>query len=668
MANRLSDALSPYLRQHADNPVDWWPWCDEAFAEARRRDVPILLSVGYAACHWCHVMAHESFEDEVVARSLERFVAIKVDREERPDVDSVYMQVTTALTGRGGWPMTVVLTPDATPVWAGTYLPKASFLQLLDQVVDVWSNRRAEVVASGDHIVAEIARVTSPSPSSPLPPHVLASAVERLGTTYDDRFGGFGSAPKFPPSMTLEWLLRHHARTGDPRAMEMAAGTCEAMARGGLYDQLAGGFARYSVDDQWIVPHFEKMLYDNALLLPVYLHWWRLTGAELGARVAVETADWLLDELRTPEGGFASALDADTDGVEGLTYVWTPQQLLDVLGDIDGARAAAVFDVTLQGTFEHGTSTLQHRPVTRAEDLEWESQVRERLLAHRRTRPQPARDDKVVASWNGLAITALADLGRDPDLGDSRYLEAAVACAELVVGLHVVEGRLRRTSRAGVVGTASGTADDYGNLAFGLLHLHAATLDDRWRTVAEELLEVAVEHFGAEDGSGFYDTADDAEALISRPRTQGDNAEPCGTSALAAALLLHGALVSRADRFAAAEAAIGSMGVIAQRDPRFAGWALAVAEQLAAGPVQISIAVPEGAALQSGAPQSGVATELCRTALRDPGAIVVAGPPDAVPALADRRPPEPSAYVCRGTVCGLPLTSAEELSSDLASA
>src|SRR6476620_6030130 len=364
MPNRLAHSTSPYLLQHKNNPVDWQEWGPEAFEEARRRDVPVLLSVGYAACHWCHVMAHESFEDEDVARAVNAdFVAVKVDREERPDIDAVYMAATTALTGHGGWPMTCFLTPDGDPFFAGTYFPRPQFLQLLSGVTSAWSDQRDRVLDSGAHIAERLRELSAPVTGHPLTAEVLDTAVERLRGQFDHAAAGFGGAPKFPPSMVLEFLLRHHARTGSADALSMARATCAAMARGGMYDQLGGGFVRYSVDARWVVPHFEKMLYDNALLLRVYAHLARIAGphATLARRVAEETAEFLLRDLRTPEGGFASALDADTDGVEGLTYAWTPAELADVLGDDDVARAATLLAVTATGTFEHGWSTLQLR-------------------------------------------------------------------------------------------------------------------------------------------------------------------------------------------------------------------------------------------------------------------------------------------------------------------
>src|SRR5207342_2380905 len=366
-------ATSPYLRQHADNPVHWQQWTPEALAEAATRDVPILLSIGYAACHWCHVMAHESFEDDEVAAAMNaEFVCIKVDREERPDLDAVYMNATVALTGQGGWPMTCFLTPDGRPFFCGTYYPKAGFLQLLAAVADTWHHRRAEVEHASDEIARELRSMASglPGGGPELVPELCDHAVSSALRDEDTARGGFGGAPKFPPSALLEALLRNYERTGGAESLAAFERTCTAMARGGIYDQLAGGFARYSVDASWVVPHFEKMLYDNALLLRVYTHLWQATGSSFARRVALQTADWMLRDLRTPEGGFASALDADTDGVEGLTYAWTPAQLVQVLGEEDGGWAAWLLEVTPAGTFEDGASTLQLLADPEADDAD----------------------------------------------------------------------------------------------------------------------------------------------------------------------------------------------------------------------------------------------------------------------------------------------------------
>jgi uncharacterized protein YyaL (SSP411 family) len=659
MTNRLGAATSPYLLQHRNNPVDWQEWGPEAFTEARERNVPVLLSVGYAACHWCHVMAHESFEDDTVAAALNaRFVSIKVDREERPDIDAVYMSAVTATTGHGGWPMTVFLTPEGDPFYCGTYFPRDHFLQVLTALDEAWRTREDEVRQSGRHIASALSDALAPPPPAAIDTVALDQAVATLATQFDSRAGGFGRAPKFPPSMVLEFLLRHHARSGDNLSGRMAARTLEAMARSGMYDQLAGGFARYSVDADWVVPHFEKMLYDNALLLRAYTSWWRATGSALARRVVEEVAEFLLRDLGTAEGGFASSLDADAAGVEGLTYAWTPTELEAVLGDVDAGHAAELFVVTDAGTFEHGSSTLQ-LPVDPA-DEEWFASLRRRLMESRAARPQPARDDKVVTSWNGLAIAALAGAGAL--LGRPAWVAAAERCADHVLSVHVIDGRLRRASRDGVVGHAEAVADDHGNLAEGLLALHQATGDATWLREARELLDGAVERFGADDG-GFHDTAHDAESLYLRPRSAADNAEPSGQSALAGALVTLGALtgdvaVIERGRLAT-EAGLG----LAARDPRFGGWSLAVAEAIAAGPVQVAV-VGDGP----------LADELLEAARRStsPGAVVVAGAPDAdgIPLLANRPLVQgnPAAYVCHGFVCDLPVTTTNDLGAALARA
>jgi uncharacterized protein YyaL (SSP411 family) len=656
MANRLQHSTSPYLLQHKDNPVDWWEWGQEAFAEAERLSRPILLSVGYSACHWCHVMAHESFEDDEVAAALNAdFVAIKVDREERPDIDAIYMSATTAMTGQGGWPMTCFLTPAGEPFFCGTYYPRPSFLQLLSGVCDAWTRRRDEVLASGSRIVEALRSATTTGAGSPLAAMELGGAEALLAGGYDWQNGGFGRAPKFPPSMVLEFLLRHWARTGSVRALQMAEGTCEAMARGGMYDQLAGGFARYSVDAGWVVPHFEKMLYDNAQLLRVYLHLWRATGSPLAERISRQTADFLLRDLGTVEGGFASALDADTEGVEGLTYAWTPRQLVDVLGEHDGGRAAALLGVTGFGTFEHGMSTLQLR--TEPDDARWWADARNRLLAARDRRPQPGRDDKVVTSWNGLAIAALSEAGAL--LEDPTYVDAAQRCAQFLLDCHLVDGRLRRASRQGVVGSAMGVADDHGNLAEGLLALHQASGEPRWLTAAGDLLDTALAHF-ADARGGFFDTADDAEQLFTRPRSAADGAEPSGNAALAGALLTYSALTGSTRHRAAADAAVAAAAGLASRDPRFAGWTLAVAEAMAAGPLQVAVA--------GDGPR---AHELLRLAVGSPspGLVTAHGSPDTpgVPLLAGRPlvAGDAAAYVCRGFVCDRPVTTPGELTAAL---
>jgi uncharacterized protein YyaL (SSP411 family) len=665
MANRLATATSPYLLQHADNPVDWHEWGEEAFAAARARDVPVLVSVGYAACHWCHVMAHESFEDEATAAQMnENFVCVKVDREERPDVDSVYMTATQALTGHGGWPMTVFTTPDGKPFYCGTYYPPRrahgmpAFREVLAAISDAWASKREEVEAASARIVGAISAPADLGPPIPLSAELLDVAVAALARTYDAGTGGFGGAPKFPPSMVLEFLLRQHARTGDERALGMARGTLDAMARGGIYDQLAGGFARYAVDAGWVVPHFEKMLYDNALLLRVYLHLWRATGDDWARRIADETAGFLLRDLATRDGGFASALDADTEGVEGLTYVWTPDQLIEVLGADDGRWAADQFEVTDRGTFEHGTSTLQrlHEP----DDEARLAAVRERLLAARAQRPQPARDDKVVTAWNGLAIAALAEHG--VLTGAEESLTAARRAAELLADTHWVDGRLRRASRDGVAGRHAGVLEDYGDLAEGLLALHQATAEGRWLELAGELLDVVAEQFVDDSRGGdmaWHDTADDAETLVHRPFDPADGPTPAGIAAAAGAAITYGALAGSARHRELGETALASLAKLVGAAPRAAGWAAAVGEALLAGPLEVAVSGPPG-------PDRDALAAAARSST-SPGAVVVVGEPDSpgVPLLADRPlvGGRAAAYVCRGFVCSAPVGDVSALSA-----
>jgi uncharacterized protein YyaL (SSP411 family) len=668
--NRLAGATSPYLLQHADNPVDWHEWGDEAFAEARRRDVPVLLSVGYAACHWCHVMAHESFEDPTTAEQMNAgFVNIKVDREERPDVDAVYMEAVQAMTGSGGWPMTAFLTPQGRVFYAGTYFPHEpqgqmpAFSQVLAAVSDAWRSRRDEVESTGRRITEQLAARAVVSGSRPPGVEELDAAVTAISAEYDHVHGGFGTQPKFPPSMAVQWLLRHHHRTGRAQALQMVAGTCEAMARGGIYDQLGGGFARYSVDRSWVVPHFEKMLYDNALLLRAYLHWYAATGSPLAERVVTETATFLLRDLQTSEGAFASALDADTQGVEGLTYVWTPSELVDSLGAEDGAWAAEMLDVTARGTFEHGASTLQLR--REPEDAGRWLDVRARLLAARSRRPQPSRDDKVVASWNGLAVAALAEAG--VLLDQPIWTTAAGAAASLLVDVHWDGSRLARVSRDGKVGAPAGVLEDYACLADGLLVLSGLTGQTSWSSVATRMLDVALESFV--DGEHIYDTAADAtdSRLGRRPTDPTDNASPSGRSAFAHALLRAAAVTGQPRYRSAGEAALGTAQVLAARAPRFVSWALAAAESAVTGPVEVAVV---------GAPDTAMTAALVRTALRDapPGSAVVVGPPDpagvsVVPLLRHRTQLDgrPAAYVCRGFVCRAPVSSPDDLSAELKS-
>lgn len=653
--NRLGEATSPYLRQHVDNPVHWQQWTPEALQEAQSRDVPILLSIGYAACHWCHVMAHESFEDDEVAAVMNAgFVNIKVDREERPDLDAVYMNATVAMNGQGGWPMTCFLTPDGRPFYTGTYYPKQGFLQLLSAVREAWDQRRDEVEEAASSITGQLQAMSGRLPAGPGVDTALCdAAIAAILPAEDMRFGGFGGAPKFPPSSLLEALLRGYERTGDTTVLGAVERTATAMARGGIYDQLAGGFARYSVDAAWVVPHFEKMLYDNALLLRVYAHWARRTGDGLARRIASETADFLLNELRVGEL-FVSSLDADADGSEGSTYVWTPGQLAEVLGTEDGAWAATLFEVTSAGTFEHGSSVLQL--LRDPDDVDRWQRVRTVLLAERLRRVQPGRDDKAVTAWNGLAITALVEASIALDRDD--LLDAASECAAALLDLHVRDGRLRRASLGGQVSEGSGVLEDYGTLATGLLSLYQVTGQWRWREAAAQLLDTALDHFAdPESPGGWFDVADDAEQLVLRPGDPLDGATPSGASSVTEALLTAGYLLEDARYREAARAALAAASMALARAPRSAGHWLAVAEAAVRGPIQVAVAC-----------DAETSVLLRRARLSAPGgAIVVGGVKDSSELLRDRGTVGDleAAYVCRGTVCDLPVTGTEQLDAAL---
>jgi uncharacterized protein YyaL (SSP411 family) len=624
--NRLAEETSPYLLQHADNPVDWYPWGEKALTRAREEDKPILLSIGYAACHWCHVMEHESFEDERTAALMnEHFVSIKVDREERPDLDSVYMDAVVSLTGHGGWPMTVFLTPDGEPFFGGTYYPPEprhglpSFRQLLQAIADAWRERRADIDRDAGAITETLRAVAEPS-REPLTSSLLSDAVRGLRQQFDPVWGGFGTAPKFPPSSVLEFLLRRDE-------LEMAAKTLDSMALGGMYDLVGGGFHRYSVDREWLVPHFEKMLYDNALLVPAYLHGWLVTGNERYREVAEETIEYMLRELRLPEGGFASAQDADTDGVEGLTYTWT---------EGDGISAE------LLQPFEHGRFILRG---------ELSPELRARLLEERERRPQPLRDDKAIASWNGLMLAALAEAARR--LGRVDLLEAARSLADFILGpLSTPEGRLFRTWRAGRAGH-SGVLEDYADVANGLYELHVATGDLRWLEEARRLALLAVELFEDAEEGGFFLTPADGERLVTRKKDFDDNPTPSGNSMLAYVLLRLARLWGDADL---ERKAVGVFRYVAPglpRAPSFFGHALTALELHFSPSREIAVIGP---------PDS----ELARAALEpfEPNAVVAFGPSEEVPLLQgkDYVDGRPAVYVCENFACQLPVTEAAALS------
>jgi uncharacterized protein YyaL (SSP411 family) len=625
--NRLATETSPYLLQHADNPVDWYPWGEEAFGRARAEDKPVLLSVGYAACHWCHVMEHESFEDaETAAVMNERFVNVKVDREERPDVDSLYMDAVVALTGHGGWPMTVFLTPEGEPFLGGTYYPPEprfgmpSFRQVLEAVSDAYRERRGDVAGQAGAIVQAIRRSSELAPSGePLTEGVLREAARALAAQFDPEWGGWGQAPKFPQASVLEFLLRMHLR-GDDRALPMVTGTLDAMAAGGMYDLVGGGFHRYSVDREWLVPHFEKMLYDNALLASVYLHAWAVTSEERYRRVVEETLDYVLRELRLPEGGFASAQDADTEGVEGLTFTWTPEE---------GVREA------LLQPFEHGRFVIRG---------ELDEEERRRLFEIREQRPKPARDDKAIAAWNGLLLAALAEGGRRLERGD--YVDAARRLAEFLLGpLSTEDGRLHRTFRGEAKGT--GYLEDYADVAQGLLELHVATGELRWLEEANRLVRLAVDLFADEERGGFFMSAADAEELVARKKDLEDQPTPSGNSMLADVLLRLARLYGDEEL---ERRAVGVFRLVREalgRVPLAFGHALSALDLHFSPPREIAVVGP---------PESDVA----RAALRafDPNAVVAFGPADGVPLLdgKDLVDGKPAVYVCERFACRAPVT------------
>ena len=644
--NRLAAETSPYLLQHADNPVDWYPWGEEAFARARAEDLPVLLSVGYAACHWCHVMEHESFEDEDTARLMnERFVPVKVDREERPDVDGLYMDAVVAMTGHGGWPMTVFLTPDGRPFYGGTYFPPEprhgmpSFPQVLEAVSEAYRSRRGDLERQADVLVDAIRQASERAPSTePLTSGLLSGVVPALRRVFDPRKGGFGPAPKFPAASTIDLLLRLHAATRDEEALSMARLTLDRMAAGGMYDLLGGGFHRYSVDERWLVPHFEKMLYDNALLASAYLHAWLVTGEERYRRVTVETLDYVLRELRLPEGGLASAQDADTDGVEGLTFTWTEDELEAVLGERHPEWLQP---------FEDGRFVLRGK-------IPEES--RARLLAAREQRPQPLRDDKALAAWNGLALAALAEAGSR--LGQEDYVEAAVAVAEFLLGtLSGERGLLLRSYRAGGARIPA-YLEDYANVANGLVELSWATGDLRWLEEARRLAGLLVELFADSARGGFYVDSAEGDGLVARRKEFDDHPTPAGNS-MAAFVLLRLARI-----YGDAELERHAVGVFRLAHPLMERAPAAVSHLLCA--LDLHFSDPQEIAVV------GTSDALRLTALEGyrPNAVFAFSPEptDAVPLLAGKGLVDgnAAAYVCERFACRRPVTTAGELRAALA--
>jgi uncharacterized protein len=626
--NRLAGETSPYLLQHADNPVSWHPWGDEALALAKAEDRPILLSIGYAACHWCHVMAHESFEDpETAALMNEQFVNVKVDREERPDLDAVYMEAVVALTGHGGWPMTVFLTPSGEPFFGGTYFPPEprhglpSFRQVLEALGDAWRDRRDEVTRSAAQLVEAVRHSSALRPSTePLTESLLPAAVRGLRQVFEPAFGGWGRAPKFPNAPVLELLLR---RADDADALAMATKTLDGMAAGGMYDLLGGGFHRYSVDERWLVPHFEKMLYDNALLVPAYLHGWLVTGTPRYREIVEETVEYLLRELLLEEGGFASAQDADTDGVEGLTFTWVEEE--GVPGE-------------LLEPFEHGRSILRG---------ELEPELKRRLFEERERRPKPLRDDKAIASWNGLALAALAEAGRR--LHRAEWVDAARALGGFLLGpLSDGDGHLLRSRRAGRT-SGSGFLDDYANVAHGLLELHVATGELRWLEEANRLARLAVELFADEEHGGFFLSPSHGERLVARTKELDDHPLPSGNSMLAHVLLRLARLYGDDELERRALSVLRLLRPALERAPASFGWALCALQLWLSPPREVAVV-------------GGVDSEVARAALVpwQPDTVVAVGPAETVPLLAGKGLVDgmPAVYVCERFACRAPETDA----------
>jgi uncharacterized protein len=629
--NRLAFEASPYLLQHAENPVDWYPWGPAALEQARVHDRPILLSIGYSACHWCHVMAHESFESSGTAAVMnEHFVNVKVDREERPDVDALYMEATVSMTGQGGWPMTVFLTPAGEPFYAGTYFPPEprhgmpSFTQLLLAVNEAWHTQRDDIVAQARRLVEAVGRSSRIEPSTePLTASLLDDAERGIGRTFDRVNGGFGRAPKFPPASTLEFLLRRDSGA----AREMVTDTLDAMAVGGMYDLVGGGFHRYSVDDRWLVPHFEKMLYDNALLAPTYLHAWVVTGERRYRVVVEETLDYVIRELKLPGGGLASAQDADTNGIEGLTFTWT---------EAEGVPAELLVP------FEHGRSIIRG---------EIPEELRARLREVRDSRPQPGLDDKVLASWNGLALAALAEGARRLERED--WLRAARGVGDFLLGpLSNENGRLCRSWREGKV-SGEGFLDDYANVAHGLLELHVATGELRWLHEARRLALVAVELFGDPRHGGFFLAPIGGEELVARTKDLDDNPIPSGNSMLAHVLLRLARIWGDDELELRAVSVLRLVEPMLDRAPGAFGWALCALDLWLAPPRELAIVGP-------------VDSPVARAALAPfaPTTVVAVGPADGVPLLEGKGlvEGEPAAYVCERFACRAPVTDAEELS------
>ena len=667
MLNRLVNESSPYLVQHAENPVDWYPWGEEALSKAQVERKPIFLSIGYSACHWCHVMAHESFEDRATAAIMnQHFVNIKVDREERPDLDQIYMGAVQMMTGRGGWPMSVFLTPEGAPFYGGTYFPPfprhglPSFRQVLQAIADGWAERRQELLASGAQLVANMVKQDSAGEELDelLGRETLTAALKAIEGRFDGVRGGWGSAPKFPQPMTLEFTLRYHQLYGDPAALEMVTQTLEAMARGGIYDQLGGGFHRYSVDDGWITPHFEKMLYDNAQLVRVYLHAWQVTGDAFYRSICEETLDYVVREMTDPAGGFYSTQDADSEGEEGKFFVWTPAEIREVLGDEAGAFIAA-YGVSERGNFEgknilHYVGELAGRPEL--------AEARSKLWAVREDRVRPGRDEKVLSSWNGLMLAAFAEAARV--LGRADYRQVAERNADFLLRQlrdPTRGGRLLRTWKAGEA-KLNGYLEDYTHLIDGLIELYQSTFDPRWYLAARELTEVMVTHYAAP--VGFYDTSDDHETLITRPRDMQDNAIPSGNGMAVTVLARLAGLAVERGYSDLAERSLASMGPLIERHPLAFGQWLIAAAYLLSRPREIAIlGDPDAEDVRA-------LLQICQASYR-PNQVVAAGPPGAdLPLLRGREQLEgkATAYLCVDFTCRRPVNDPEAFKALLAEA
>jgi len=649
--NRLGGESSPYLLQHKDNPVDWEPWGDEALSRARDEDRPLLVSIGYSACHWCHVMAHESFEDEHIAQLMnERFVCVKVDREERPDIDAICMEACQAITGHGGWPLNAFLTPDGVPFYAGTYFPPESrhglpsWRMVLDGVSEAWSERRDQITRQGGQMVEALSATARLEPSmEPITQDLVREALVALWGTYDRSSGGFGRAPKFPQASVIELLLARSEH-------EMSLGTLEAMARGGIYDQVGGGFARYSVDATWTVPHFEKMLYDNALLARAYLHGWQVSGNERFRDVCSETLDWALREMRGPEGGFCSALDADSDGVEGKFYVWTVDELRSVLGPAGLAEEAiAYFGATERGNFEGAGQNVLEARGPEPSDL---PKIRRLLLEARSARVRPGLDDKRLTSWNALMISALAGAGAVLERED--YLGAAVRCASFVLNdLRDADGRLLRSWKDGRA-RVDGYLEDHAFLLEALVSCYEATGDPTWYGEATALADVMIDRFEDPERGGFFTTASDHERLAARRKDLEDSPIPSGNSAAAFGLLRLAALSGEGRYERHALGVLRLLFPLAARHPGAFGHLLGAADFYLAPVKEVAIVGPSTG--------TGELLRVVRGAFR-PHLVLATGEADGVPLLEGRGPVDghAAAYVCERFVCQAPVTSPEEL-------